>query len=275
VCSFALSTLWHLGGCWNLNWRDKHALTDTAAQQPAGNAAAKEGTADQLHPWWHAAVVGMFPTIIRSWLLLLSLWGPSHAALSAVGVGLEAAVVLLARGLGCTLSLMQAGQQLLAAACRHSLARVAPGPLKLLAVPLLSAVAAHVTSLASCLGLWSVQRVAGVAMGVLCWAAPAWYVGPLVQHACAASGVWQEGCLELLQPYAAQAPDSLSLSHSWWFTVIVHVWVGCIIRQLVACRAGKAAGRWLQEERQLRLEAERQRKEQKVQQRRQQRRQGN
>jgi hypothetical protein len=55
--------------------------------------------------------------------------------------------------------------------------------------------------------------------------------------------------------------------------LLVHVWLGCIFRQLVACRAGQAAGRWLQEERQQKLEAARQRKEQKVQQRRQQKRQ--
>ena len=272
LCSFALSVLWRIAACWDLDRRDK--VAPTAVQRSAGRATAKEGTTHQLPPWWHAAAVGMFPAVARSWLLLLSHWGITQAILSAVDGGVEAVVVLLARGLGCSLSLIQAGLQLLYAACRGSLAWVPPGPVKLAAVSLLSAAAAHVTGLGSRLGSRWVQRAAGAVMGVLSWAAPAWYVGPLVQRACAASGVWQEGCLELLQPYAAQAPDSLSLSHSWWFTIMIHVWVGCICWQLVACRGGESGGRWLQEERQQRLEAARQRKEQKLQQRRQQKRHG-
>jgi hypothetical protein len=202
----------------------------------------------------------MVPSLARSWLMLFSHCAGSEAALSAVGGAVEAAVVLLARGLGCTLSLMQAGLQLLYAACSSGLA----------SNPLLAALAAWVTNLASWLGLWCAQHAAGVVMGVLCWAAPAWYVGPLVQRACAASGVWQEGCLELLQPYAAQAPDSLSLSHSWWFMLLVQVWVGCILKKLVAVWTGGTGNRWLREARQHKLEVARQRKEQKVQQRRQQ-----
>ena len=278
LCSFALSYLWRMGACWDMNWRNRDA--DTAAEQPAGNASAESDKAaapeEQLPPWWHAAAAGMFPTIARSLLLLIGHWGPSQPVLSAVGGGVEAAVVLLARGLGCTLNSMQAGVQLLSGGFSGILARVPPGPLKPIAVSLLSAVTPHVTGLVSRLGLWWVQRAAGAVMGVLCWVAPAWYVEPLVQRACAASGVWQEGCLELLQPYAAQAPDSLSLSHSWWFTVIVHVWVGCILRQLLVLRACESDGRWLHQrrQRQQRLEAARQRKEQKVQQRRQQKRRG-
>jgi hypothetical protein len=279
LCSFALSVPWRVAACWDFDRRNK--VAPTAVQRSAGTATAKEGTTHQLPPWWHAAAVGMFPAVARSWLLLLSHWGVIQANLSVVGGWVEAAVVLLAGGLGCTLSLMQAGLQLLYAACRGSLAWVPPGPIKYAAMSLLSAVAAHVTGWGSRLGLWCVQHAAGAMMGVSCWAAPAWYVGPLVQRACAASGVWQEGCLELLQPFAAQAPDSLSPSHSWWFTVFVHVWVACIMRQLVALRTGVTDGRWLQQqrqrqqqERQQRLEAARQRKEQKVQQRRQQKRHG-
>jgi hypothetical protein len=223
-------------------------------------------------PWWHAAVAGMLPAVIRSWLLLLNHFTGSEADLRAVGGVVAAAVVLLARGLGCTLSMMQAGLQLLLAACSGTLARV-PGPLKSVMV-LLGAPAAHVTRTASWLGFWWVQHAAAATMGVLMWTAPAWYVGYMVGEVCAASGVWREGCLQLLEPYAAQAPDSLSLSQPWWFTVVIHVWVGCILRQLVACRGGEGGGRWLREERQQRLEAERQRREQRVQQRRQQRRHG-
>ncbi len=79
--------------------------------------------------------------------------------------------------------------------------------------------------------------------------------------------------MALLGPHAAQGPDSLVLPHSWWFTVLLHVWLGCVLRQLVACRAGEGIDRWLQEERQQRLEAARQKKEQKAQQRRRQKKQ--
>jgi hypothetical protein len=205
----------------------------------------------------------MFPIVARSWLLLLSDWGPITALFSAMGAGVQAAVVLLAGALGGTLSSLQAGLQLLTAACCNSLAHVTPARLQ----PLLGAVAAWVTGVAGRLGWWCVQRAAGAVMGVLCWCAPVWYVGPLVQQACAASGDWQEGCMALLGPYAAQGPDILSLPHSWWFTVLLHVWLGCVFRQLVVSRAGEGRGRWLQEERQQKLEAARQKKEQKVQQR--------
>ncbi len=79
--------------------------------------------------------------------------------------------------------------------------------------------------------------------------------------------------MALLGPHAAQGPDSLSLPHSGWFTVLLHVWLGWVLRQLVACRAGEGSGRWPQEQRQQRLETARQRKEQKVQQRRRQKKQ--
>jgi hypothetical protein len=275
LCSYALSLLWQMGACWDMNWRDRKNA-DTATEQPAGKATAQEGTAHPVPPFWHAAAAGNFPAIARSWLLLISTWGVSKVALSAVGGGVEAAVVLLARGLGCILSMLQAGQQLLFMGCSSSLARVPAGPLKTLVVWLLSAVIAPIARLGSRLGLWWVQGAAGVVMGVLCWAAPAWYVGPLVQRACAASGVWQEGCLELLQPYAAQAPDSLSLSHPWWFTVFILVWVGWILRRLLVLTACEPDDRRLhqQRQRQQRVEAVRHRKEQKVQQRRQQKRHG-
>jgi hypothetical protein len=180
--------------------------------------------------------------------------------------GLWAAVVLLAGALGCTLSSLQTGLQLLTLACCNSLTYVTPALLQ----PLLGPLAAWVTGVAGRLVWWCAQRAAGAVMGVLCWCAPAWYVGPLVQQACAASGDWQEGCMALLGPHAAQGPDSLSLPHSWWFTVLLHVWLGCVLRQLVAWRAGVGSGRCLQEDRQQKLEAARQRRDQKLQQRKRQ-----
>ena len=96
-------------------------------------------------------------------LLLLSRWGPAHAALRSVGAGVQAAVVLLAGALGGTLSSLQAGLQLLTVACCNSLAHVTPGLLQLL----FGAVAAWVTGVAGRLGWWCAQRAYAVLLTLL------------------------------------------------------------------------------------------------------------
>ncbi len=73
--------------------------------------------------------------------------------------------------------------------------------------------------------------------------------------------------MALLGPHAAQGPDSLSLPHSWWFTVLLHVWLGCVLKQLVAWQVGQGSGRWLQEEQRQGMGTARQREEQRLLQR--------
>jgi hypothetical protein len=79
-------------------------------------AAAQEDPAAQLPPFDGMQLLqACHPLSAAGCCCSVALRGPKPPSVLWV-VGVEAAAVLLARGLGCTLSLMQAGQQLVSAA---------------------------------------------------------------------------------------------------------------------------------------------------------------
>src|SRR5689334_11499538 len=122
LCSFAVSVLWHMADSWDVRVSDTEVAA--VAMETDDTAAIILMSGPCAVFWWHAAAAGMFATIVRSWLVLLSHWGPAHAILSAVGAWVHAAVVLLAGALG----------------------------------PLLGALAARTTGAAGRLGWWCAQR---------------------------------------------------------------------------------------------------------------------
>lgn len=66
--------------------------------------------------------------------------------------------------------------------------------------------------------------------GVLTWAMPRPVVEPLVHESCAIMGQWRDSCQQLLGPHvSSMASESLSLPHSWWFSVVLQLWLGFLL----------------------------------------------
>lgn len=169
---------------------------------------------------WSGAVMGMSPSIIRTWLVALSSWSVTQQLLAAAGTAATAAVVHVAQAVGSILSTASSFQNSLMEAVLWSHL----GGLDSLAAPV-SLLAAPLRWLVTSV----LQAAARAAMGVLTWALPLSAVEQLVQQSCGAMGIWQDSCHQLLGPNVSKAPNSLALAHDCWFTVLLQLWLGYLL----------------------------------------------
>lgn len=299
LCSLVIAFLWRLVGT---DWMqppttvtvgvpaagaDAANLT-TAAVEPA----AKPAPGRNLAPWWQAYLLGMSPMIVRTWLLALSSCSFMQQPMAAAADIIVSASVLCAHTLACVLSTASALKTWIV----HAMAFIVGGPWRLIVScwPVRSFLAAAnllplrllnvltvpiklVAALPYRLAGFALQTAAMALVGVLTWALPKSVVEPLVQESCAIMGQWHDSCHQLLGPHvSSMAAESLSLPHSWWFTVVLQLWLGFLLWRITYRYAHideLMQQRQAQAERD-RKEAARHKKEQKVQQRRQLRKQG-